>query len=616
MAEDSNYRKNSGLARRLFKAVGQAGTAVGGVAGDILRSAGRGAKNASGRAALTFSKNVELSPQKSLREIAESLTGWLVTEHRGKAELQQQKPSTVELNELGLVQNFYEVSLEEPGLAGRQFYFVIRSTPLRDVLSNFPNEAVENERRALIVLDWPQDYLEEPNGVAVAVWNQACYLGERNPAMDLLQRWLSDELGGTFPNKPLHPAGIAKKTPSVPILGREEELNKAARILLTSQPRVKTRKSILSLAAPGGTGKSFYLKALRSRCGAQIRWAGVDHQGIVEDSSATELLGRILTQMAQELESQGLVLERFRKELHDFRKRLQSDGSSEPSGFFGHLRKAAETAAGINPVLGALSAGVVFFTSWGQEQKDESEALAKDNAVVSLTNAFKADLVEYGEKARERSLVWPRPVLVFDTYEWIAPLIDTWVRTEFIADNFLEESQVVLILSGREHLLRTDTRWSEWQYLITNISLGPFDKTTTAEYLATLEVDASRHDELYKFTEGLPLFLSLAAQIQDADQAVEILAERVLEEVPEAYREHFKRASLLDNFDARSIERLWESEDEADLEMVSKLLNKATFTVAQGGKRCFLGPVQRILQRALVLELSENVVQELKSRLS
>ena len=193
----------------------------------------------------------------------------------------------------------------------------------------------------------------------------------------------------------MHSGEIGRKPAIVPILGREEELSKATKILLTSQPRGKKTKSILSLAAPGGTGKSFYLKALKSRCGSQLKWAGVDHQGIVEGSSATELLGRILAQMAQELESQDVALDGFRKELRDFRKRHETDSSKEASGFFGHLKKAAETAAGINPVLGALSAGVVFFASWGQEQKEESEALAKDDTVKALTNAFKADLVEY-----------------------------------------------------------------------------------------------------------------------------------------------------------------------------------------------------------------------------
>ena len=52
--------------------------------------------------------------------------------------------------------------------------------------------------------------------------------------------------------------------------------------------------------------------------------------------------------------------------------RLQNhDGFEVTSVASRSKEKAAETAAGINPVLGALSAGVVFFTSWGQEQFTE-----------------------------------------------------------------------------------------------------------------------------------------------------------------------------------------------------------------------------------------------------
>jgi hypothetical protein len=616
MTEDLGHRKKGGLARRLFRAVGQAGSTVTGVAGGLLRSAGQTAKNAGGRASLTFASDVEETTPADLRELAESLTQWLVQQHQGKADLQQQRPSSVELTELGQVGTFYEVRLEEPGLAGRQFRFIFRQRPLSDYAGNFPEVGEHFDEEVLITLTWPQTLDSEPDKEAIIVWDHACLLGRRNPAIDVAQHWLKEEAGGTFVAKRVRPKGTHKAARPIPLFGRDEELSEIKSILLSPRPRDKRGQSLVSLAAPGGTGKSFFLKALQAEVGHRVVWAGVDHQGIEKETSSLGLLGRFLAQLAQSLEEQSVRMEGFSKELRSFKKRVDAATTGESSGFFGHLKKAAETAAGVNPILGAVSAGVVFLTSWGQEAKEESEALAKDNAVKALTDAFKSDITSYVKAARKESICWSRPVIVFDTYEWLAPLVDTWMRTEFLAGEFLQETGVVVILSGREHLLRIDTRWSEWQHLVTKVSLMPFDLSTTKEYLTSLEVSQDRVDKIFELTEGLPLFLSLAAHMDEHDQAVGVLAKRVLEEVDVENRDDFLRASVLDSFDRGTLQTLFSEKSEEQLEAVTQLLGKATFTVANDGKRAFLGPVRRILKRALVLDLGENAVQELESRVS
>ncbi|MFA5507418.1 MAG: hypothetical protein WC314_25805 [Vulcanimicrobiota bacterium] len=610
-------KKKAGLARRLFKAVGKAGQAagqvVGGAAETLLRSAGRTAKSAGGRAFLTFSHETESTNPTTTRELAEALTQWLVEEHQGKAALQQQKPSTVELTELDQA-TFYEVFLEEPGLSGRNFRFILRQAPLPEWEANFPPTQQPHHYRALLVLEWPQSLLKEPKDFGVLVWDHAAFVGERDAAVNLLQAWLVDHASGTFSHKAVAPKGLVRKTPEpVPIFGRDRELSEATELLLPPRPRAKRKKSLLSLAAPGGTGKSFFLKALKQRVGSRVAWAGVDHQGIESEESGAGLLGRFLGEMARQLEEQSVEMSRFSKELRIFRKGLESAQTGAPSGFFGHLRKAAESTAGINPVLGAVSAGVVFLTSWGQEAKEESEALAKDNAVRALTETFKADLHEYVRANSEKALCWRRPVLIFDTYEWLAPLIDTWLRTDLLADNFLETSGVVVILSGREHLLRTDTRWSEWQHQIANISLNPFNLATTREFLSSLQVEEARTESLYQLSEGLPLFLSLAAQIKETDEAVRVLAERVLEEVPKEHWLEFQKASLLEHFEPNSLQKLFAEQVTPEL---VELLNNATFTLSHDGKRSFLPPVKRVFERSLLLQLGEPAVHELKARLS
>lgn len=615
MSEDTEFRKKTGLARRLFRVVGTAGSTVGGIAGGILKSAGQTAKNAGGRASLTFSSEVEFTEAKDLRELAESFTQWLVQEHQGKADLQQQKPSTIELTEYGQVKNFYQIRLEEPGLAGRRFLFVFRTHPLAQLDINIPTTEEAYHDRALLVVHWPQELLVEPESFGITIWDEAAFVGERSPALNLMQHWLKSIAGGTFRQKVIGAEGEGKRAKQVPIFGRDEELLLAEQRLLSPRKREDKERFIISIAARGGTGKSFFLKALKARIGHRVVWAGVDHQGIAEDVSSVALLGRILAQLARQLEERSVKMERFGKELRSFRKRMEQQ-EGEPSGFFGHLKKAAETAAAINPVIGVASAGVIFFTSWGQEAKEESEALAKDNAIKALTDAFKEDLIQHVEEARASSVCWQRPVIVFDTYEWLAPLVDIWMRTEFLANDFLHDTGVCLVISGREHLLRTDTRWSELQHQISNISLKPFGQRVSDEFLTTLGVESERREELYGLTEGLPLFLSLVAQIEDLDQATGILAKRVLEEIPDKHNEHFMMASVLDSFERNNLEVLYRDLEPEQVSELVTLLGRASFTAAKDGKRAFIKPVRKILERALVLELGENYANELKNRLS
>lgn len=615
MSEDTQSQDSGGIAKRLFKVVGKAGSAVGDVAGGLIRSAGRSARNAGGRASLTFASEVEQTPPKVCRELAESLTRWLVQEHQGRADLQRQKPSTVELSEMNQASTFYEVMLEEPGLAGRRFRFVVRHHPLPEIGDNFPDQGEAYHEEALLVLAWPQSLSCEVNERGIAIWDQASIIGRRNPATDLIQQWLLAELGGTFVYKKVQAKKRPKAAKPMPLWGREEELQYALRLILTPRPRELKSKNLISLAAPGGTGKSYFLKALRQSVGHRVKWAGVDHQGMADDSSGLGLLGRCLAKLARELEEQSVEMDGFRKEFRSFQKRVEAAEKNEPSGFFSHLRKAAMSTAGVNPILGAVSAGVVFLTSWGQEMKEESEALAQDNAVKALTSAFQKDLLEYSEQASAEALCWLRPVLVFDTYEWLAPMIDTWLRTELLAEEFLEKSRLVIVLSGREHLLRTDTRWAEWQHQTASISLAQFDRATSDSYLSSLGVGEDRMSQLYDFTEGLPLFLTLAAQIEEADQAVHILADRVLEEVPQEWGQDFLKAALLDEFSDSNLRRLFSEKSQEELAQLAKLLSGATFTLAQDGKRAFLPPVRKVFRRRLLLDIGESSLKDLQSRL-
>lgn len=616
-SENKSSSDSPSLAKRLFRAVGQAGSAagkvvgsagsaVGDAAGFLVRTAGQSAKTVGARASLTFTGDVEETPQRTVRELAEALTRWLLEEHGGTTDLQKQKPSTIELTEHTSQSESFVVNLEEPGLAGRRLRFVFRE----EVLPHFEDNLILSEEsfhsQVLIALRWPHLLTTEPDDLVGLLWEHAAAIGERNAARDLAQSWIKSELGGTFGQKRIFDdrLKLSKLSPPVPIYARDQEMEKAQRLLLTPI-EMGQKAGLLSLSAPGGTGKSYFLKALRSSVQNRTCWAAVDHQGLTEGDSEVGVVARFLADLAKQLEERSLEMENFSQEFRNYKKRAGAE-SGEPTGLLRHLRKAAETAAGINPVLGAASAGVMFFTSWGQELKEVSEAIAKDDDLKALTDAFRADLIENVNYEKERYLLWRRPVLVFDTYEWLSPLIDTWLRTILVADDFFDRTGAIVVLAGREHLLRTDTRWSEFQHAISSVSLEPFDKQTSSEFLQSLGCDESRFEALFELTEGSPLFLSLVAQIQDDDEAIAILSKRILEEVKPEYKPLFLRAALIPSFDLRSVAKLFEDLDESQRVELLENLKKATFTVARDGKRGFIPSVQKILSRTHLLEVGNE----------
>ncbi len=606
---DIPHRKKAGFARRLFRSVGQA---AGRAAEGVLKTAGQTVKGAGDRVRLTFTGEVEETPHWELRAMAESLTQWLVEECRGTADLQQQKPSTVELSELGQIHSFFEIVMEEPGITGRRFRFIVRARPLAALESNFPTlEGQHFDAQLLLVRSWPPELTAEPKSVSCLVWAQAAAIGPRNSAQDLGQRWLSATLGGSFARKKVLPTKLKVAKASTPLLGRDKELTLAREILLTPSP---SEGGLLALAAPGGTGKSYFLRALKQEVESRVIWAGVDHQCLGQVGDGVEFIAKTLSALAKGLESLNLSMSGFRKEYLRFQK---SRGAEEAQGgIFNHVRKALESAAGINPVLGAASAGATFLASWNEEVKEQSEALARDDAVLALTRAFKDDLREWSERERSQVLLWRRPVLVFDTYEWLAPLVDVWLRTQLLADDLFAKSQTVVVLAGRDHPLKVDTRWAEFSSAMTVIELKPFPKSTALEFLKQLKAPEARFDELYELTGGLPLFLSLVAHISSVEEASEILGKRILEEVPRELWSDFRRASLLEHFTPTELAKLFSERSREELESLLRRLGDATFAESGEGRRAFTPAVGAILRRNLLVEVGPEAYQALQERLS
>jgi hypothetical protein len=134
----------------------------------------------------------------------------------------------------------------------------------------------------------------------------------------------------------------------------------------------------------------------------------------------------------------------------------------------------------------------------------------------------------------------PRPVLMFDTYELIAP-IDDWIRETFLPG--LPESALV-ILAGRNRPSagwRSDSGWASLTRIVPLRNLRPDEAEALLRHRA---IPADRSQTLIDLSYGHPLALSLLADLEEQRDGaplslegepdlVRTLLDRFLRETPE-----------------------------------------------------------------------------------
>ncbi|MBT9585087.1 ATP-binding protein [bacterium] len=557
-----------GLAGKVFRTVGK-----------ILTTAGHTAGTTGQRAALTFASAAKgkvvplLTPKELAGRMANDLASPL--EIHGDA---------------------YHVIWTEPGLLANRFAFVFAPT-LQAVSGNV----------AYILSSWPPDRFEVDPSLSIFVWDRGLRLGPRSAAADYVSMWLKSWLGFVFDGREL----VAKPPAVGPrglFVGRQAELEKLGRLLDDHSPE---RKWIVSLTAHGGTGKSYFLERFERRYQARMLFAHIDHQNVEAAGGTLTTLTSLISALATKFAAGGCVTPRFDKAYGRFVRTLKPETQTQESGLVGLMRKAVRSGSGVLPAFGAAEASLKFYDSLSEDARKEAEALANNSWIQKLTGALVDDLKPFVEKQRSDYLLWRRPVLVFDTYELLAVIADTWLRICLLKNPAFQALAPVVVTAGRHSLLRIDTRWSEHQEAILQLPLRPFEEAQTREYFEALGATPEQIENYLPLTGGLPLFVSLVANCNSTDSAVRLLTGRVLEEIEPEWRPHFFSAAVADGFNRDILGRLLDG----NLPQAYERLTRCTFVESHQGLWHFAPLVRTLLVRSLELE-SPDRLREIRSRLA
>jgi hypothetical protein len=558
---------NEGLAGKLFRTVGK-----------ILTTAGHTAGTTGQRAALTFAAAAkgQSIPVCSPKELAGRMANDLACP-------------------LEVHGDCYHVLWTEPGLLARRFVFVFGPTA----------EAMAGNV-AYVVSSWPPDRFEVDPQLSLFVWNRGLRLGPRTAAADYVSLWIKSWLGFVFEGRELvaRPPGVG---PRGLFVGRRAEMERLGQVL---DDHSADRKWIVSLTAHGGTGKSYFLERFERRYQARILFAHIDHQNVEAAGGTLTTLTSLIAALASRFAAAGCATPRFDKAYARFVLTLKAEPPPVESGLTGLMRKAVRSGSGLLPAFGAAEASLKLYDSLSEEARKESEALANNSWIQKLTAAMVADLKPFVEKQQADYLLWRRPVLVFDTYELLAVIADTWLRVCLLKNPAFQALGPVVITAGRHSLLRIDTRWSEHQEAILPLPLRPFDEAQSREYFEALGASPEQIENYLPLTGGLPLFISLVADCNSTDAAVRLLAGRVLEEIEPEWRSPFFAAAVPEGFNRDILSRVIEG----DPQPLYERLTRCTFVESQQGLWHFAPLVRTLLVRSLELESPERL-REIRARL-
>ena len=145
-------------------------------------------------------------------------------------------------------------------------------------------------------------------------------------------------------------------------------------------------------------------------------------------------------------------------------------------------------------------------------------------------------------------------VLLVDTFERLKPL-EGWLREAYLPQ-LPEETRIVFC--GR-HPLEDEWRSdSGWQSLHQAVPVSNLTQEETCSYLTTQSVSEKHHANVFAFTRGYPLALSLATEVLAGERGREgdfpvaspnliaVLLQRILDDVPDlSHREALEICSLL-----------------------------------------------------------------------
>jgi hypothetical protein len=620
VSEDNTKEKKKG-----FNPVKGVIKGVGNVAGFVGATANNTAGNALQNIGNTFAAKAsggQLGEQ-TPETLAKELENYLTKKNKGQ----------LNLSKIG--ENQYALKLKESGLLSSSYLFIFAPC-LDDVLTNrlFSPEFQSQKPNGIAVLaiEWLQTrtYLDEK--LSVFVWQDAVRLGADGVAKDYLSNWLIDFTGYQFEKKDLIEGDDNDQIRSrraafdTYFTGREEYADLIGRSITGNRERDKSLAWIFSISGQGGVGKSYLLQQIRQRYSRRMVYIFVDHQasGDTEDS----LVG-LMSELAARARADGCPTPHFDKKITDFRRSLRKQEGEEEgvdkdkvkevfntvsdniskidygkiakstqNQTFKRLLNFADNAAGALNIVGGVSGvavdvGFGIFDRVSKEQQSNNEAILGDRLIRELTAALIEDFTEFHEKQSKHYLM-RRLVIVFDTYELIGSLADNWLRTLFLKNQKLQETNPVVITAGRYEIMRFNTRWTEFQSQLRVIRLDVFSLEQTRAYLAKMNItDETRVNMIYELTSGLPLFINLVVNLSNQKQALAVLKDRILEEIEPEFQPAFLDMAVPGGFNSETVQKVF-NEPETAARIFNRLL-QATFVEPEGNRYEFLPEVRKVL---------------------
>lgn len=314
--------------------------------------------------------------------------------------------------------------------------------------------------------------------------------------------------------KPKSRQEILKQQQQAKFVGREEYIT-AFRHNLDLPPL--DWRFLFSVYGQGGVGKSTLLRQFRRIA---------EEAGLLTaytSDSDTDVLA-VMERLAGQLERQGHRLNRFSERYKVYlqtKQELEADPEA-PQGFSAFLGKSiARASLGLAKQVPGSGAVTPFLDedlitdqagNWASYiakkigNKDEVRLVQKPVEVLTLL--FLQDLNKITE---QKNLL-----LLFDTYERTAEFLDSWIR-EILEGLYGDlPANIILVITGREELDRN--RWTEYEEAITRISLKPFTKEESKQYLSHKGITNPQViDVVLRLSGCLPLLVATLAAESPSD---------------------------------------------------------------------------------------------------
>lgn len=342
---------------------------------------------------------------------------------------------------------------------------------------------------------------------------------------------------------------LQKKTKAKSFIGREAELALFRELLQQDEPEY----SILLVHGVGGVGKTWLLNQWEHEV-REKKYAGAR---VDEEQPSVE---RILKKFRDDFVKQGFKFKEFDKSSQKFRQlkseaekalheweEKREEGIAKTAGrvtgksavvlakLFTPSREALEFLGGGEKVEQVFAEGFGYLRKWCKS-KEDLEFL--ENPLLHLTRHFIHDLNRIAGKQRI--------ILFFDTYEYLAPYCDEWLRNVFLKGDLCDSNQIMFVFAGRYAF---SPCWLDYQSLTRQIPLDVFTDEEAQNYLSLRGItNPQTVEEILKTSGKLPVYLAMLTSqangsAQESGQPTESVVERFLKWIPKSESE--KRRAVI-----------------------------------------------------------------------